>query len=121
MDEHLNNLYQSITLAIYTNVSRGLFERHKLVFSFTLCVAILKEKGIVSESQWDFLLRGPVGGKVKAPKKPDAVMLTDANWQSLNYLANTYEQFSPLPEEVLKNIEIKFGDFHLVFNKFLNM
>ncbi|XP_065162410.1 dynein axonemal heavy chain 6 isoform X2 [Atheta coriaria] len=61
LDKRLHTLYVEITLAIYTNVSRGLFERHKLVYSFMLCVAILKESQQIKESQYNFLLRGPVG------------------------------------------------------------
>jgi dynein heavy chain len=55
----LQMFLDNITLAVYTNVSRGLFERHKLVFSFMLCASIFKQSGIISESQWNFLLRGP--------------------------------------------------------------
>lgn len=52
-------LLNEITLAIYTNVSRGLFEKHKLVFSFMLNIAIDMNDEIVSLIQWNFLLRGP--------------------------------------------------------------
>jgi len=56
----LQMLLDKVTLAVYTNVSRGLFERHMLVFSFMLCASIFKQSGVVSESQWNFLLHGPV-------------------------------------------------------------
>lgn len=81
-----------------------------------LCVAILKEKNLVSDSQWDFLLRGPVGSKIESSKKPNSDLLTDAMWNSVNYLAQTYEHFKLLSEsdEVLNIINIKFGDFSLV-------
>jgi dynein heavy chain len=62
-------LLHEITLAVYTNVSRGLFERHKLVFSFLLCASIYKQAGIINEMQWNFLLRGPVSaGMVSHPE-----------------------------------------------------
>jgi dynein heavy chain len=57
---HLQMLLDKVTLAIYTTVSMGLFARHKLVFSFMLCASIFKQSGIISESQWNFLLHGPV-------------------------------------------------------------
>ena len=56
----LKILLDEITLAVYTNVSRGLFERHKLVFSFMLCANIFKQAGFITDQQWNFLLRGPV-------------------------------------------------------------
>ena len=60
----LKILLDEITLAMYTNVSRGLFERHKLVFSFMLCANIFKQAGDISDQQWNFLLRGPVAGEM---------------------------------------------------------
>lgn len=56
----LQILLHEITLAVYTNVSRGLFERHKLAFSFMLCTSIFRQAGIINEAQWNFLLHGPV-------------------------------------------------------------
>lgn len=60
----LKILLDEITLAVYANVSRGLFERHKLVFSFMLCTSIFKQAGIINERQWNFLLRRPSVGMV---------------------------------------------------------
>lgn len=58
LEDRLGILYREITLAVYLNVSRGLFERHKLVFSFMLNVAIYLNAGIIAQSQWNFVLRG---------------------------------------------------------------
>lgn len=57
LDKRLEILIREITLSVYTNVSRGLFERHKLVFSFLLCIAILTDAGVVNPMEWNFLLR----------------------------------------------------------------
>lgn len=57
--QRLKILYDEITLAIYTNVSRGLFERHKIVFSFMMNVAIDLNNRTIDYAQWNFLLRGP--------------------------------------------------------------
>lgn len=58
LQQRLQILMNEITLAIYTNVSRGLFEKHKLVFSFMLNIAIHINEVIVSQEQWNFMLRG---------------------------------------------------------------
>ncbi|XP_023013028.2 dynein heavy chain at 16F isoform X2 [Leptinotarsa decemlineata] len=106
-------LHKGITLAVYTNISRGLFEKHKLVFSFMLCVSILQENGTISDAQWNFLLRGPVGSKGILPKKPDVPMVTDAMWQAANFLSSTYDYFEGLGDDVIRLIQISIGDFKL--------
>lgn len=64
LEVRLEILLREITLSVYRNVSRGLFERHKLVFSFLLSMAINLHEEIVSQDQWNFILRGPAGTKV---------------------------------------------------------
>lgn len=64
LETRLEILYREITLSVYRNVSRGLFERHKLVFSFLLNMAIYLDAGLVTPDQWNFILRGPAGTKV---------------------------------------------------------
>lgn len=58
LDQRLQIILNSTTENIYTNVSRGLFEKDKLIFSFLLCAEILKLEGIINEVEWNFLLRG---------------------------------------------------------------
>jgi dynein heavy chain len=77
-------LLNEITLAIYTNVSRGLFERHKLMFSFMLCASIYKQAGIINELQWNFLLRGPVS--VGMVSHPEAYFLLLSHLSSFLFL-----------------------------------
>nr|CCA21283.1 inner dynein arm heavy chain 1beta putative [Albugo laibachii Nc14]CCA21656.1 dynein heavy chain 2 putative [Albugo laibachii Nc14] len=46
------------TYAVYCYTCRGLFERHKLLFSLLLCVRILKKMNKISAEEYDFLLKG---------------------------------------------------------------
>ncbi|XP_050431508.1 dynein axonemal heavy chain 2 [Adelges cooleyi] len=52
------NVYH--TYAVYRNTCRGLFEHHKLLFSFQICVKILLGKGQLSRTEFDFLLKGGI-------------------------------------------------------------
>lgn len=64
LETRLEILHREITLSVYRNVSRGLFERHKLVFSFLLNMAIYLHAGLVDPDQWNFILRAAAGTKV---------------------------------------------------------
>jgi len=52
-------LIDNITRMIYTNISRGLFEKDKLIFSFLITTGILRNASMIDEGVWNILLRGP--------------------------------------------------------------
>lgn len=54
-------LLEQTLLSAYTNISRGLFEKHKLIYSFMLCVEILRQREFINEAEWNFFLRGAAG------------------------------------------------------------
>ncbi len=58
LKERLENILQTSTDTIFANVSRGLFETHKLIFSFMICTQILRlERKEISDLEWSLLLR----------------------------------------------------------------
>jgi len=48
------------TLAVYKYACLGLFERHKLLLSFLICVKILQKEGKVQADEYGFFLNGGV-------------------------------------------------------------
>ena len=58
LDMRIANLIEYQTHAIFTNICRGLFEVHKLLFSTLICCKILLHSGEISKLEWNFLLRG---------------------------------------------------------------
>ncbi|XP_054012221.1 dynein axonemal heavy chain 6 [Hylaeus anthracinus] len=112
--QRLKTLLGEITLAIYTNVSRGLFEKHKLVFSFMLSITIHMNDGIITQAQWNFMLRGATS--IDVGDKPDYSTLTTQAWISINYLARTFKNFENLLKDALKRIKITLGYFQDAIN-----
>lgn len=105
-------MIEDITMAIYTNISRGLFERHKLIFSFLLSVNINLQTGKITNSQWNFLLRGPIGTtKKEITEKPAVFGLTEKIWKTVCYMSEMFPKFKNLPEHCTKLILIKIGSF----------
>lgn len=58
LGKRLEILFDEITFSVFKNVSRGLFEKHKIVYSFMINAALLLNEGLLRSSQWNFLLRG---------------------------------------------------------------
>ena len=50
------DLNKQFTAMIYESISRSLFQDHVLVFSFILCVGILRQGGEINEDSWTCLL-----------------------------------------------------------------
>jgi dynein heavy chain, axonemal len=72
---------------IFENVSRGLFEKDKILYSFLITTSIKRNAKVIDEAVWNILLRGPSvftnEEKAGILKNPDPVMLTTINWETL--------------------------------------
>jgi dynein heavy chain len=71
VNERIKILLDDITSFMYRNICRGLFEDHKMIFSFLVCASILRlEKHAkflgrvpIDMKEWIFFLRGLEAGK----------------------------------------------------------
>jgi dynein heavy chain len=54
----IQNLNEKATRIVFTDVSCGLFESHKKIFSFLICTAIKRQSKAISDIGWSLLLRG---------------------------------------------------------------
>ncbi|XP_064181287.1 dynein axonemal heavy chain 2 [Anguilla rostrata] len=82
--EHLNDYH---TYAVYRYTCRGLFERHKLLFSFQMCTKILEVAGKLHMDEYSFFLRGGlVLDKEGQMDNPCSGWLSDANWDNITEL-----------------------------------
>lgn len=81
-------LIDGITRMIYTNVSRGLFEKDKIIYSFLIITSILRNAKKIDEAVWNILLRGPtVFSAEEAAAKldsPDSIILPPIPWDLIN-------------------------------------
>eukprot|EP00960_Hanusia_phi_P070417 767305-Hanusia_phi.AAC.13 len=88
---------------LYKNVCRGLFEKHKLIFSFLICTSILKAAGKIKSNEWNFLLRGALGHK-KA-ENPEPSFITSQQLEQITGIEETIpESFDGLLKHVESNI-----------------
>ena len=70
LQKRLDNLIEYFTYSLYKNICRSLFEKDKLLFSFTLAATIFTYKGTLDAGEYRFLLTGGLGQKPGADDVP---------------------------------------------------
>ncbi|KAM9314768.1 dynein axonemal heavy chain 6 [Pholidichthys leucotaenia] len=110
LEERLHILLDQVLLNSYINVSRGLFEQHKLIFSFMLGVEILRECSEISDVEWQQFLGGASSLEKDYAGRPDVPWLSDFYWKTCCELDDTLPCFKGISKEITKtHIHIKLG------------
>lgn len=85
--ENIKNLNDYHTLAVYRNTCRGLFEKHKLLFSFQMCVRIMESERRINKEEYKFFLRGgQVLNKENQMPNPCTDWLPEFAWDNITIL-----------------------------------
>ncbi|KAJ7313213.1 hypothetical protein JRQ81_004492 [Phrynocephalus forsythii] len=103
LEERIRFLNEYHTYAVYRYTCRGLFERHKLLFSFHMCAKILEASGNLKMDEYNFFLRGGVVlDREGQMDNPCTSWLADTYWDNITELdkltnfhgiMNSFEQY----------------------------
>ncbi|XP_014680873.1 PREDICTED: dynein heavy chain 2, axonemal-like [Priapulus caudatus] len=118
LEERIQHLNDYHTYAVYRYTCRGLFERHKLLFSFQMCAKITEVAGKLNIDEYNFFLRGGVVlDKEGQMDNPCPLWIVNSSWDNITELdkltnfhgiATSFEQYprdwniwftSPEPEQ----------------------
>jgi dynein heavy chain len=95
LEERIGLLNDFFMFALYNNICRSLFEKHKLLFSFLLCTRLLMSEDKIEMQDYRFLLTGGVSLEDPPPKPGDWV--PDSAWAEIFRLgkvpAPKYDKF----------------------------
>ncbi|XP_061138372.1 dynein axonemal heavy chain 2 [Syngnathus typhle] len=87
LEERIVNLNDYHTYAVYKYACRGLFEMHKLLFSFQMCAKILEVAGTLNMDEYSFFLRGGIVLDKRAQlENPCSSWLVDSSWDNVTEL-----------------------------------
>ena len=92
--QRCDNINEFFTYSLYKNICRGLFEKDKLLFSFTLCINLMQGDNRIDPQEWRFLLAGATSPDTALPN-PARDWLIDSSWLDVSDLAKlkTFEDF----------------------------
>lgn len=95
---------REITQIVYNNICRGLFNTHKLIFSFMIATRILLQSGDITMPDWNLFLKGVmIDGNIKNIKNPDSVEVSEKTWRFILNLECTNIAFEGLPDNIVKD------------------
>ena len=60
LEDRINYMNEFHTYAVYQYICRGLFEKHRLLFSFQMCARIMAAAQKLNMDEYNFFLRGGV-------------------------------------------------------------
>ena len=103
ISDRLKNIISTLTEHTYNYVCTGMFERHKLMFSFLMTIKILEGENEIQLNELDFLLRGCVIASKQYPSNPCNFLLA-SQWNDVCYLSEICPVFSSLTEDVTNNL-----------------
>jgi dynein heavy chain len=100
IDDRSKNLMATISFVIFAYVTRGLFERDRILFSSQLCTRIMNRRGELPADEQDFLIKAP--RVIDGADHSEALQwLPDQCWQTVQALADQLpEIFSALPGDL---------------------
>ncbi|CAL8251349.1 unnamed protein product [Boreogadus saida] len=100
LPKRLKNMMDTLTHNIYNYGCTGLFERHKLLFSFNMTVKTEQAEGRAPQEELHFFLKGNLSLEKSQRQKP-CPWLPDQGWEDIVRLAELFpEQFGSLPDDV---------------------
>ena len=97
LNARVKKLVDTSCYTVFSYVSQGLFERHKLVFACQLCFQVQARSGELDPHMFDFLIRGPRASGVDNPLNE---WLDDNAWLTCNALKE-FEAFEKLPDDLV--------------------
>ncbi|KAI7812536.1 putative dynein heavy chain 10 [Triplophysa rosa] len=105
LSNRLKNIMDTLTQNVYNYGCTGLFERHKLLFSFNMTIKIEQAEGRAPQDELEFFLKGNLSLEKSQRKKP-CTWLPDQGWEDIVRLMELFpNEFGTLADDIEKNLE----------------
>lgn len=111
----LRNIIEALTFDVYNYTCLGLFESHKLMFSFQMTIKVLDETAPLDRDFLDFFLKGNLSLEASARPKPaewfpeqgwhDLVRLVEMGGQKVNEEIGGSHKLSELADCIEANLD----------------
>ena len=101
----LNSLIELITYRTYCSVSRGLFSRHQIFYSFILVTSIMRNEGKLDEEEWNLFVRGPSKLPPAEEVNPPDDSIDNLTWRKIVAVSACFKPLEPLATDIQRNFD----------------
>jgi len=102
LERRLSNIMNTLTLNVYNYGCTGIFEKHKLLFSFDITIKLEQDRGNLTQDELDFFIKGNLSLEKSKRKKP-FLWIQDQTWEDCVRLSRDYNQFASLLDDIEHN------------------
>lgn len=100
LSRRLKNIIRTLTKNVYDYGCTGIFEKHKLLFSFQMTIKLELSEGRLNQSELDFFIKGNVALEKSSRLNPTK-WLSPQGWEDILRLSSEFpDKFSSLPDEI---------------------
>lgn len=103
LEKRLENILTTLTKNVYDYGCTGIFEKHKLLYSFQMTAKLQQSEGKLTQSELDFFIKGSVSLE-KTEKQCPAKWMSAKGWEDLLKLSETFPDFSDIPQHLVGNM-----------------
>jgi len=99
------NIIEESSLVTWFYFTRGVFERHKLLYTLLLTIKIALKDGLIKSDEFGCLLKGGAALDLKSQKRKPADWMPDNSWLNLCQLGLTFPVFRDITNTIIGNAE----------------
>lgn len=126
LERRLKNIMNTLTLNVYNYGCTGIFEKHKLLFSFVITIKLEQDRSNVTQDELDFFIKGNLSLEKSKRRKPFPWM-HDSTWEDCVRLSRDFAQFASLLDDIEHNENawkkvrnLSHSYFHLISLSFIS-
>ena len=102
LQNRLRNIKDKLTMLVYDFTCMGIFEKHKLMYSFQMVTMIMDGDNSLNKVELDFFLKGNTSLDAIEQKKP-APWLSDNGWKDIQRLETLGEVWTGFIDNLIKH------------------
>eukprot|EP00397_Hematodinium_sp_SG-2012_P000029 GEMP01000029.1.p1 GENE.GEMP01000029.1~~GEMP01000029.1.p1 ORF type:complete len:4546 (+),score=1158.20 GEMP01000029.1:32-13639(+) len=105
IDNRLKNIREKLTQTMYDYTCMGIFECHKLLFSFQMTTMIMEGDGELVQAEFDFYMKGNPSLEAVKEAKPHP-WISDNGWKDLTKLTTLNREVQNLTKSIKENGDV---------------